>query len=113
MEPPGQPGILIGYDNDNTAYRIVWLSDTKVLVTHHEAFNETLFPFLSARTENTLSPPLDLNITTPTPNNEMETEATETCKLTAQTVQDIEENNDKTLPTQQPRIKIMDLSIQC
>ncbi|MBW0566761.1 hypothetical protein O181_106476 [Austropuccinia psidii MF-1] len=106
MEPPGQPGILIGYDNNNTAYCIVRLSNAKVLVTHHSTFNENVFPFLPPIIDNMFSFPLDFNITAPTPNNEMETEATETCKPTA-TIQDIEESNNEALQTQQPRIKII------
>ncbi|MBW0494470.1 hypothetical protein O181_034185 [Austropuccinia psidii MF-1] len=55
MEPPGQAGILIGYDNDNSAYRIVCLKDLKVSVTHHTTFNEQVFPKLSTTSKNTLT----------------------------------------------------------
>ncbi|MBW0535621.1 hypothetical protein O181_075336 [Austropuccinia psidii MF-1] len=55
MEPPGKPGILIGYDNNNTAYRIVCLKDAKVSVMHHATFNEQVFPKLSTMNEDTLT----------------------------------------------------------
>ncbi|MBW0484986.1 hypothetical protein O181_024701 [Austropuccinia psidii MF-1] len=55
MEPPGQPGILIGYDNNDTTYRIVHLKDSKVSVMHHATFNEQVFPKLSTTNEGTLT----------------------------------------------------------
>ncbi|MBW0464052.1 hypothetical protein O181_003767 [Austropuccinia psidii MF-1] len=56
MEPPGQPGILIGYNNINTDYDIVQRSDSKVSVTHHATFNKNVFPILPSKIENSFSP---------------------------------------------------------
>ncbi|MBW0523331.1 hypothetical protein O181_063046 [Austropuccinia psidii MF-1] len=44
LDPHGQPGIFIGYENNNTAYRILQLQDLKVVVTRHAIFNERVFP---------------------------------------------------------------------
>ncbi|MBW0580015.1 hypothetical protein O181_119730 [Austropuccinia psidii MF-1] len=55
MEPPAQPRILIGYDNNDTAYRIVGLKDSKVSVKHHATFNEIFFPKLSTTNKETLT----------------------------------------------------------
>ncbi|MBW0544073.1 hypothetical protein O181_083788 [Austropuccinia psidii MF-1] len=99
MELPGQPGILIGYDNANTAYCIVRLSDSKVSVTHHETFNKNSFPSLPYTIENTLPLPLDFNITTPTSNNDTGIEVTGTRKPTP-TTQEIEEKNHEEQPAQ-------------
>ncbi|MBW0470524.1 hypothetical protein O181_010239 [Austropuccinia psidii MF-1] len=44
LDPPGQPGIFIGYENNNTAYRILRLTDLKVLITQHATFNKNFFP---------------------------------------------------------------------
>ncbi|MBW0504169.1 hypothetical protein O181_043884 [Austropuccinia psidii MF-1] len=106
MEPPGHPGILIGYDNNNTTYCSVQLSDSKGAVTHHLTFNENVFPVLPSGSGNTHSIPLDFNITASQKDNEIETETTEICEPTAST-EDIEESNNEALPAQQPRIKIM------
>ncbi|MBW0539862.1 hypothetical protein O181_079577, partial [Austropuccinia psidii MF-1] len=106
MEPPRQPGILIGYDNNNTAYCIVRLSSSKVAVTHHVTFNENMFPVLPSGIGNRHSIPLDFNITTSQKHNEIETETTEICEQTVPT-QNIEESNNEALPAQQPRIKII------
>ncbi|MBW0465265.1 hypothetical protein O181_004980 [Austropuccinia psidii MF-1] len=52
LDPPRQPGILIGYDNNSTAYRILLLNDLKVSITHHASFNEKVFPSISQKTIN-------------------------------------------------------------
>ncbi|MBW0502615.1 hypothetical protein O181_042330, partial [Austropuccinia psidii MF-1] len=42
--PSGSEGILLGFENDNTSYRILRTLDRKVIVTRHATFNEDLFP---------------------------------------------------------------------
>ncbi|MBW0545952.1 hypothetical protein O181_085667, partial [Austropuccinia psidii MF-1] len=50
LDPPGQPGIFIGYKNNNTAYWILWLNDLKVSIAHHATFNEKVFLSISQKT---------------------------------------------------------------
>ncbi|MBW0461525.1 hypothetical protein O181_001240 [Austropuccinia psidii MF-1] len=47
MGPAGVEGILLGYENENTAYRILRISDAKVIITKHATFDETKFPSLT------------------------------------------------------------------
>ncbi|MBW0529258.1 hypothetical protein O181_068973 [Austropuccinia psidii MF-1] len=42
--PSGSEGILLGFKNDNTSYRILRTLDKKVIVTWHVMFNEDVFP---------------------------------------------------------------------
>ncbi|MBW0526097.1 hypothetical protein O181_065812 [Austropuccinia psidii MF-1] len=53
LDPPGQPGIFIGYENNNTAYRILRLTDLKVSITRHATFNKEIFPFIPQYASNT------------------------------------------------------------
>ncbi|MBW0482385.1 hypothetical protein O181_022100 [Austropuccinia psidii MF-1] len=41
--PPGQEGVLLGFENGNAAYQILRLSDLKVAVTRNVTFNEKCF----------------------------------------------------------------------
>ncbi|MBW0463239.1 hypothetical protein O181_002954 [Austropuccinia psidii MF-1] len=42
--PTGSEGILLGYENDNTSYQILRLSDKKIVISRHETFDENSFP---------------------------------------------------------------------
>ncbi|MBW0491463.1 hypothetical protein O181_031178 [Austropuccinia psidii MF-1] len=106
MEPRGQQGIVIGYDNDNTAYRIVQLSDSKIAVIHHATLNKNVFVSLPSTIEKTFPFSLDFNIMTPTSNNDTEMEITGTCKPTM-TRQEIEENRHEELPDKHSAIKVI------
>ncbi|MBW0498795.1 hypothetical protein O181_038510 [Austropuccinia psidii MF-1] len=44
LAPPGQEGVLLGFENGNTAYQILRLSDLKVAVTRNATFNKKIFP---------------------------------------------------------------------
>ncbi|MBW0525843.1 hypothetical protein O181_065558 [Austropuccinia psidii MF-1] len=44
LDPPGQPGIFIGYENNNTEYCILRLTNLKVSITQHATFNKNIFP---------------------------------------------------------------------
>ncbi|MBW0491302.1 hypothetical protein O181_031017 [Austropuccinia psidii MF-1] len=44
MGPAGIEGILLGYENKNTAYCILRISDAKVIITKHATFDKTKFP---------------------------------------------------------------------
>ncbi|MBW0526489.1 hypothetical protein O181_066204 [Austropuccinia psidii MF-1] len=44
LAPPGQEGVLPGFQNDNTSYQILRLPELKVIVTRNETFNEEIFP---------------------------------------------------------------------
>ncbi|MBW0563824.1 hypothetical protein O181_103539, partial [Austropuccinia psidii MF-1] len=44
LAPAGEKGILLGYENDNTSYRILRLNDKKVAITKHATFDESSFP---------------------------------------------------------------------
>ncbi|MBW0504307.1 hypothetical protein O181_044022 [Austropuccinia psidii MF-1] len=46
LGPVGAEGIIIGYENDNSSYRILCLSDKKILISRHAKFDETVFPTL-------------------------------------------------------------------
>ncbi|MBW0468378.1 hypothetical protein O181_008093 [Austropuccinia psidii MF-1] len=47
LAPPGQDGVLLGFEYDNTAYRILRLSDLTVVVTRNVTFNEKVFPAIA------------------------------------------------------------------
>ncbi|MBW0539804.1 hypothetical protein O181_079519 [Austropuccinia psidii MF-1] len=47
LDQTGQPGILIGYENEGSAYRILRIKDNKVIITRHASFNENCFPELN------------------------------------------------------------------
>ncbi|MBW0463242.1 hypothetical protein O181_002957 [Austropuccinia psidii MF-1] len=42
----GCEGIFLGYENENTAYRVLRVSDSKILTTKHVIFCEIFFPYL-------------------------------------------------------------------
>ncbi|MBW0500846.1 hypothetical protein O181_040561 [Austropuccinia psidii MF-1] len=42
----GCEGIFLGYKNENTAYRVLRISDSKILTTKHVIFCEKIFPYL-------------------------------------------------------------------
>ncbi|MBW0491793.1 hypothetical protein O181_031508, partial [Austropuccinia psidii MF-1] len=44
----GAEGVFLGYENDNTAYRILCLSDLKVVISKHVKFEENVFPRIQA-----------------------------------------------------------------
>ncbi|MBW0526856.1 hypothetical protein O181_066571 [Austropuccinia psidii MF-1] len=46
LAPTGVEGILLGYENDNTSYQILHLSDRKVIISSHVTFDENCFPSL-------------------------------------------------------------------
>ncbi|MBW0508535.1 hypothetical protein O181_048250 [Austropuccinia psidii MF-1] len=46
LAPPGQEGVLLGFENENTSYQILRLSDLKVIVTRNATFNEKVFPYV-------------------------------------------------------------------
>ncbi|MBW0491925.1 hypothetical protein O181_031640 [Austropuccinia psidii MF-1] len=67
LDPPGQPGIFIGYNNNNTEYQILRLNDLKVSITHYATLNKKVFPSISQKnTTKTFTTPLDEPFT---PNN--------------------------------------------
>ncbi|MBW0565799.1 hypothetical protein O181_105514 [Austropuccinia psidii MF-1] len=47
LAPAGERGALLGYKNNNTSYRILWLHDKKVAITKHATFDKTSFPSLN------------------------------------------------------------------
>ncbi|MBW0500216.1 hypothetical protein O181_039931 [Austropuccinia psidii MF-1] len=46
LAPTSEEGILLGFENDNSSYRILRLRDKKVVVTRHALFIEDNFPLL-------------------------------------------------------------------
>ncbi|MBW0492056.1 hypothetical protein O181_031771 [Austropuccinia psidii MF-1] len=44
LAPPGKEGLLLGFENKNTAYRILQLVDLKVVIIRNAIFNENIFP---------------------------------------------------------------------
>ncbi|MBW0571154.1 hypothetical protein O181_110869, partial [Austropuccinia psidii MF-1] len=44
LAPPGQEGVLLGFENESTSYRILRLADLKVIITRNAIFNENVFP---------------------------------------------------------------------
>ncbi|MBW0557472.1 hypothetical protein O181_097187 [Austropuccinia psidii MF-1] len=57
LGPTGSEGILLGYENDNTSYRILRLSGKKVVISRHVTFDKNSFPSL----RDTPSEPLTIN----------------------------------------------------
>ncbi|MBW0552157.1 hypothetical protein O181_091872 [Austropuccinia psidii MF-1] len=47
LAPAGERGAVLGYENNNTSYRILWLHHKKVAITKHATFDETSFPSLN------------------------------------------------------------------
>ncbi|MBW0517549.1 hypothetical protein O181_057264 [Austropuccinia psidii MF-1] len=63
LGPSGAEGIMLGYENDNTSYRILRLSDGKVVISRHVIFDETTFPTLnSTRSDPVLIIPEDSSV---------------------------------------------------
>ncbi|MBW0535199.1 hypothetical protein O181_074914, partial [Austropuccinia psidii MF-1] len=52
FSPSGAEGILLGYTNENTAYRILRLCDRKVIISRHVIFDESTFPSLKNRSSS-------------------------------------------------------------
>ncbi|MBW0512781.1 hypothetical protein O181_052496 [Austropuccinia psidii MF-1] len=46
LSPTGEMGILLGFDHESPAYRVLKLSDRKVFITRHVIFFENEFPSL-------------------------------------------------------------------
>ncbi|MBW0496856.1 hypothetical protein O181_036571 [Austropuccinia psidii MF-1] len=44
LGPTGSEGILPAYENDNTGYQILCLSDKKIVISRHVTFDESSFP---------------------------------------------------------------------
>jgi hypothetical protein len=49
----GKPGVLIGFENEGTVYRIIRLSDYKLIRTRHAIFDEKVFPSLGVNSSDT------------------------------------------------------------
>ncbi|MBW0487659.1 hypothetical protein O181_027374 [Austropuccinia psidii MF-1] len=52
LAPPGQEGVLLSFENGNTAYQILSLSDLKVAVTRNFTFKEKIFPTIMGRNKS-------------------------------------------------------------
>ncbi|MBW0500222.1 hypothetical protein O181_039937 [Austropuccinia psidii MF-1] len=52
LSSPGQEGILLGFENEGTAYRILRLDDLKVVITRNATFNERIFPSVPGKTNS-------------------------------------------------------------
>ncbi|MBW0523127.1 hypothetical protein O181_062842 [Austropuccinia psidii MF-1] len=50
LAPAAEEGILLGYENDNSSYRILRVRDKKVVVAKHVTFHEDVFPSLGNQT---------------------------------------------------------------
>ncbi|MBW0550303.1 hypothetical protein O181_090018 [Austropuccinia psidii MF-1] len=61
LGPAGTKGIFLGYENENTSYRILQISDAKIIVTKHTTFDENEFPRLKGFIERSS---LNLNVFT-------------------------------------------------
>ncbi|MBW0463325.1 hypothetical protein O181_003040 [Austropuccinia psidii MF-1] len=61
LAPTSEEGILLGFENDNSSYRILWLRDKKVVVTRHVLFIEDNFPFLDESNHTDCSRWVDIN----------------------------------------------------
>ncbi|MBW0480159.1 hypothetical protein O181_019874 [Austropuccinia psidii MF-1] len=48
LAPPGSEGIFLGYENENTSYRILRLHDSKIIITRNATFNEKIFPRINS-----------------------------------------------------------------
>ncbi|MBW0536234.1 hypothetical protein O181_075949 [Austropuccinia psidii MF-1] len=53
LDQTGQLGILVGYENKGSAYRILRIKDKKVIITKHASFNENCFPELKEERTHT------------------------------------------------------------
>ncbi|MBW0536480.1 hypothetical protein O181_076195 [Austropuccinia psidii MF-1] len=52
LSPAGEEGVFLGYENDNSAYRILRLCDKKVLISQHVRFDESDFPFVKSLSQS-------------------------------------------------------------
>ncbi|MBW0535336.1 hypothetical protein O181_075051 [Austropuccinia psidii MF-1] len=52
LGPAGEAGVLLGYENNNSAYRILRLCDKKVLISKHVRFDESDFPFTNISSQS-------------------------------------------------------------
>ncbi|MBW0468951.1 hypothetical protein O181_008666 [Austropuccinia psidii MF-1] len=52
LDQRGQEGIMLGYDNENTAYQILQLQDRKIIIRRHFKFNKKIFPKISTNTSH-------------------------------------------------------------
>ncbi|MBW0530491.1 hypothetical protein O181_070206 [Austropuccinia psidii MF-1] len=59
----GETGVLLGYENDNSSYRVLRLSNRKILISKHVRFEESNFPFARS------SPPVNAPRATGDDNN--------------------------------------------
>ncbi|MBW0537074.1 hypothetical protein O181_076789, partial [Austropuccinia psidii MF-1] len=51
FESKAWDGIFLGYENEASSYRILRVSDQKVIISKHVIFNENKFPSLSSQTQ--------------------------------------------------------------
>ncbi|MBW0511208.1 hypothetical protein O181_050923 [Austropuccinia psidii MF-1] len=58
LGPTGVAGILLGYESNNSAYRVLCLLNRKILISRHVNFNELVFPELKHQSDDQL--PLSL-----------------------------------------------------
>ncbi|MBW0460659.1 hypothetical protein O181_000374 [Austropuccinia psidii MF-1] len=59
LAPTGEMGILLGFDYESPAYRVLRLSDKKVFITRHVIFFENEFPSLRKQTPQSDEDDLD------------------------------------------------------
>ncbi|MBW0494125.1 hypothetical protein O181_033840 [Austropuccinia psidii MF-1] len=52
LSQTGREGILLGYENDMSAYRVLRIHDREVIVSRHVIFNESVFPSLQGKPKN-------------------------------------------------------------
>ncbi|MBW0579494.1 hypothetical protein O181_119209 [Austropuccinia psidii MF-1] len=50
LGPVGAEGVLLGYENENSAYQILCLSDLKIVISMHVKFEENVFPHIQGTT---------------------------------------------------------------
>ncbi|MBW0534400.1 hypothetical protein O181_074115 [Austropuccinia psidii MF-1] len=50
LGPVGAEGVFLGYENENCAYRILRLSDLKIVIAKHVKFEENVFPLIQGIT---------------------------------------------------------------
>ncbi|MBW0547431.1 hypothetical protein O181_087146 [Austropuccinia psidii MF-1] len=48
FSPSGEDGILLGYENENSAYRILRIRDRTIVITRHALFAENHFPSIDS-----------------------------------------------------------------
>ncbi|MBW0483512.1 hypothetical protein O181_023227 [Austropuccinia psidii MF-1] len=82
LAPAREKGILLGYENKNTLYRILRLNDKKVAITKHAIFDKSSFPDVD----------LGLPLTNPTTNTNRQQFIVET-SLTAMVDEPCEVDN--------------------